>query len=75
MNFNDKNSIKSKTGIDVSAMKKAADEGKLDEYVSKNLSADASKKLKAVLSDKKATEKLLSSPQAKELMKKLKGDK
>lgn len=36
-----------------------------------NLSADQQKKIEQILSDKKQTEKILSSPQAKELMKKL----
>ena len=49
--------------------------GKLDEFVNKNLSEKATKQLKDVLSIKEACEKLLNSPQAKELMKKLKEGK
>lgn len=60
-----------KTGIDVEKMKQAADNGNLDDFINKNLSADASQKLKNVLTNKEAAEKLLSTPQAKELMKKL----
>ena len=60
-----------KTGVDVNKMKNAAQNGKLDDFIGKNLSADASKKLKSVLSDKSATEKLLSTPEAKELLKNL----
>lgn len=60
-----------KTGVDVSKMKNAAENGKLDDFIGKNLSADASKKLKNVLTDKSAAEKLLSSPEAKELLKNL----
>lgn len=60
-----------KTGIDMQKMKQAADGGKLDDFIDKNLSADASKQLKNVLTNKEAAEKLLSTPQAKELMKKL----
>lgn len=63
--------LKSKTGIDVDKMKQAANSGKLEDYLDSNLSADTAKQIKNVLSSKDATEKLLSSPQAKELMKKL----
>lgn len=59
-------------GIDIEEMKKAAQQGKIDEFIDKNLSAEATKKLKSVLSDKEATQKLLSTPQAKELLKKFK---
>lgn len=60
-----------KSGVDIDKMKQAAEKGELDEYINKNLSGDLSGKLKDVLSDKAKTEKLLSTPQAKELMKKL----
>lgn len=60
-----------KSGIDVDKMKQAADNGKLDDYINKNLSKDVSKQLKDVLSDENKTKELLSSPQAQELMKKL----
>lgn len=69
------NELNKKVGFDVSKMKEAADNGKLDEFVNKNLSEKATKQLKDVLSNKEACEKLLSSPQAKELMKKLKEGK
>ena len=61
----------SKKGVDVNKMKNAAQNGKLDDFIGKNLSADASKKLKSVLTDKSAAEKLLSTPEAKELLKNL----
>ena len=60
-----------KTGVDVEKMKSAAKSGKLDDFIGKNLSPDASKKLKSVLTDKSAAEKLLSTPEAKELLKNL----
>lgn len=60
-----------KTGIDMNKMKQAAESGKLDDFINKNLSSDATKQLKNVLTNKEAAEKLLSTPQAKELMKKL----
>ena len=60
-----------KTGIDIGKMKEAADKGQLDDFVNKNLSSKATAELKNVLTNKEAAEKLLSTPQAKELMKKL----
>ncbi len=60
-----------KSGVDINGLKKAADGGRLDDFINKNLSAEASSKLKSVLSDKQQTEKLLSTPQAKELIKNL----
>lgn len=70
MNVNDKNSyVKGK--IDLEQMKKSAENGKLDDFINKNLSKEGTEKLKSILSSKEATEKLLSTPQAKELMKKL----
>lgn len=75
MNNNDLNKMmknaQQKTGFDMQKMKQAADNGKLDDFINKNLSSDATKQLKNVLSNKEAAEKLLSTPQAKELMKKL----
>lgn len=75
MNNNDLNKLmndaQKKTGIDVNKMKQAADSGKLDDFINKNLSSQATQQLKSVLSNKEAAEKLLSTPQAKELMKKL----
>ena len=52
-------------------MKNAAESGKLDDFIGKNLSSEASQKLKSVLTDKSATEKLLSTPEAKALLKNL----
>lgn len=79
MNNNEMNKLmknaQKKTGIDMQKMKQAADNGKLDDFINKNLSKDATKQLKSVLSNKEATEKLLSTPQAKELMKKILGEK
>lgn len=60
-----------KTGIDMGKMKEAADKGQLDDFVNKNLSSQATAQLKNVLTNKEAAEKLLSTPQAKELLKKL----
>lgn len=75
MNNNEMNRLmkqaQQKTGIDVNKMKEAADKGQLDDFVNKNLSSQASAQLKNVLTNKEAAEKLLSTPEAKELMKKL----
>lgn len=75
LNNNDMNKImknaSKKSGVDVGKLKKAVDGGNLDDFINKNLSAEASSKLKSVLSDKSQTEKLLSTPQAKELLKNL----
>ncbi len=79
MNNNDLNKMmktaQQKTGIDMNKMKQAAEKGRLDDFINQNLSSEATKKLKNVLSNKEAAEKLLSTPQAKELMKKLMEDK
>lgn len=75
-NFNEKNIVKmlkgTKSGskIDASSLKSAAESGKLNEYLSKNLPPDAQKKINSVLSDKEALKKLLSGREAQELLKK-----
>lgn len=56
--------------INPDELKKAVENKTLDSYINKNLPTDASKKIKAVLSDKAATEKLLGTPEAKALMQK-----
>ncbi len=56
--------------IDAAALKSAAQNGSLNEYIGKTLSPETQKRLKDVLSDKKALEKLLSGKEAKELLKK-----
>ncbi len=47
---------------------------KVEKFVSK-LTPEQQKKLNSILSDKQATEKLLSSPQAQAIMKSLSGKK
>ena len=56
--------------INVNDLKKAAENGNIDSYINKNLPPDVNKKIKQVLSDKSATEKLLNTPEAKALMQK-----
>ena len=74
MNSNEINSIlkqaQKNTNIDLNKLKQAGEQGKLNDFINQNLSAQASSQLKKILGDKQATEKLLSTPQAKELMKK-----
>ncbi len=45
------------------------------DYLMNNLSTEQNRKLKEILSDKKAIEKLLSTPKAQELLKKFKENK
>lgn len=59
--------------IDSIKSKKSNEETK--EYLMKNLNENQSKKLKEVLSDKSALEKLLSSPKAQELLKRFTEEK
>lgn len=56
---------------DINELKKAVSSGSVDDFINKRLSPEQSEKIKKVLSDKNATQKLLSTPQAKELLKKL----
>jgi len=60
-----------KNNFDIDGFKKAAESGQMDDFIDRKLSKNAAEKLRAVLSDKSATEKLLQTPEAKELMKKL----
>lgn len=63
--------MKKINGIDIDQLKDAAHNGKMDDFIDKNLSKDASAKLKAILADKDATQKMLNTPQAKQLFEKL----
>lgn len=57
--------------INIDELKRAVEGGKAEQYIDKNLSAEASQMIKQVLSDKKATQKIIQSPQAKALLEKL----
>lgn len=59
--------------ININKSKKTNEETK--DYLMQNLNENQSKKLKEVLSDKSALEKLLSSPKAQELLKRFTEDK
>lgn len=65
------NKASKKSGIDMQKLKQAADGGRLDDFLNQNLSADACKKVKAALSDKKTAQKIIKSKEAQELLKKL----
>lgn len=71
MNNNYFNKTNSKSKIDVDKMKQAAEQGRLDDFISQNLSSENAARLNEILGSKEETERLLSSPQAQELMKKL----
>ena len=62
--------MKNSNNFDVNELKSAAKKGNVDDFINKNLSGDAAKKVKQVLSDKSTMEKLLSTPEAKALFKK-----
>lgn len=63
--------VSNSTGINSDELKKNLSEGKMDSILSKINSKD-SEKIKKILSDREMTEKILNSPQAIALMKKLK---
>lgn len=65
------NKASKKSGIDMQKLKQAADDGRLDDFLNQNFSADAGKKVKAALSDKKTAQKIIKSKEAQELLKKL----
>ena len=66
-NFN----LKNGKSINTDELKKAVESGNTQDFIDKNLSAEASEKMKAILKDKDAMSKMLSTPQAKELFNKL----
>lgn len=71
MNNNYFNKTNGKSKINVDKMKQAAEQGRLDDFISQNLSSENAARLNEILGSKEETERLLSSPQAQELMKKL----
>lgn len=72
-NINDKalNEAAKRANINIDELKRASHNGNVDDFINRNLSPDASKKLKDILSNQSATQKLLSTPEAKELLNKL----
>ena len=63
-----------KLGTDSKNIKEAVSSKNINKLL-ENLGEKESKKINNILSDKEATSKLLSTPKAKELLKKLLGDK
>ena len=63
-----------KLGTDPKNIKEAVSSKNINKLL-ENLGEKESKKINNILSDKEATSKLLSTPKAKELLKKLLGDK
>ena len=63
-----------KLGTDSEKLKSAASKGKISDLL-KNLGTKEAQKVTNILSDKEAASKLLSTPKAKQLLKKLLGDK
>lgn len=59
------------SNINIDELKRAVENGQAEQYIDKNLSAQVSQMIKQVLSDKKATQKIIQSPQAKALLEKL----
>lgn len=62
------------TGTDVDTMKSAVESGNIGGLLG-SLRPEDSEKVQKILSDKSAAEKLLSTPQAQEIIKKLLGGK
>ena len=56
---------------DINELKKSGENGTVDDFIDKKLSPQASQKLKEVLADKSATQRLLDTPEAKALFQKL----
>lgn len=73
MKNNNDNSVDSalkRANINIDELKKATQNGSAEDYISKKLPKDAGDKIKKILSDKDATQKILSSPEAKKLLEK-----
>lgn len=64
---------KQKTGLDVNEMKQSVENGSFDQFLNQNMDENAANQLKRVLTDKKAAEEMLNTPEAKELLRKLMG--
>ena len=64
--------VAAKTGADPEQLKASMEKGDV-QGVLRGLKAEDAKKIQAVLSDKETTNRILSAPQAQELMKKLFG--
>ena len=66
------NTLSKKLGTDPQSLKSAAQSGDVSKTL-KGLKPEDAQKVQRILNDKQATEKLLSSPQAQQLLKMLSG--
>ncbi len=66
--------LSKRLGTDSEELKSAAQQGDINNLI-KGLHPSDAEKIQKVLSDKNATQKILSSPQAQKLLKKFLGDK
>lgn len=64
---------KQKTGLDINSMASAAKNGSLDSFLSKNMDSNSAEKVKQLLVDKEKAQKVLNTPEAQALIKKLLG--
>ena len=71
--INDKNinNALKNSNINIDELKAAAQSGNAEQYISRALPKDASDKIKKILANKEETQKILSTPQAKDLLNKL----
>ena len=72
-NINDKNinNALKNSNINIDELKAAAQSGNAEQNISRALPKDASDKIKKILANKEETQKILSTPQAKDLRNKL----
>lgn len=68
------NSLSKRLGENPNTLKSNAQQGEIGKILNKMDSSQA-QKIQSILNDKEATEKLLQTPQAQALLKKLMGDK
>ena len=64
---------KHKKGLDINSMASAAKNGSLDSFLSKNMDSNSAEKVKQLLVDKEKAQKVLNTPEAQALIKKLLG--
>lgn len=68
------NTVSKRLGTNPQQLRNAAETGKIQESIG-NISKKDADKIQKILSDKDATSKLLSTPKAQQLLKKLMGEK
>lgn len=68
------NTASQRLGTSPESLKKASEQGNVQDLLS-GLSGDQAKKVQQILNDKEASQKLLNTPQAQALLKKLMGNK